>query len=105
MRGRSNAALAYNLRSIFALGYGLLPLQRLGDVEHHPHTMAASDHYAEPSAHYPLPDKTLHAGLTAKTIRGRDSIHPFFEFNIASLTSKSKIYHDASSLLSFSQME
>ena len=32
----------YNLRSILNLGHGLLPRQRVGDFDHHLHTMATS---------------------------------------------------------------
>jgi hypothetical protein len=35
-------------------GHGLLPRQRVGDFDHHLHTMAASFDFAELSAHYPV---------------------------------------------------
>ncbi len=43
----------YNLRSILGLGLGLLPRQRVGDFDHHLHTMATSLDFAELSPHYP----------------------------------------------------
>ena len=42
-----------NLRPIAVLGHGLLPRQRVGDFDHHLHSMATSDDFAELSACYP----------------------------------------------------
>jgi hypothetical protein len=39
-----------DLRFILNLGHGLLPRQRVGDFDHHLHTMATSLDFAELSA-------------------------------------------------------